>query len=196
MVSKLLSKLNSPKPLDSPVLISDYPYLYYVYAADPLPTSTIDFYGYENFMFFWWNTVTNDVFYCIDDTEGALVWVKIAAPQNILAMINSQGWGINTPRAYTLIVLALNTPRTPSSSLDTFVACTVNSVLTLLQSSTITAQVNTGAGYFTIATFANSGIAINATSSLSFMVPAAASYKIVVTGTGTNTITSLMELTM
>ncbi|TAL08152.1 MAG: hypothetical protein EPO02_13680 [Nitrospirae bacterium] len=103
---------------------------------------------------------------------------------------------LDTSRSYSPQTIAFSTPRTPSITNDTFVVCNVTMGLTAIQSSTIQAQVNSGAGFVTIAQCSLSLIATTEGEALSFIVPANASYQIVSSGTGTNTIVSTMELTL
>jgi hypothetical protein len=104
------------------------------------------------------------------------------------------GLNINTSRSYSSQTLAFSTPRTPNATQDTFVIITVNSVL----APTNTAEFDIQVAGVTVATvlFDNEG-ALSATEStpVSIFVPANSAYQINESGTATNSITSIYELT-
>lgn len=106
------------------------------------------------------------------------------------------GININSTRNYSSVSLAFNTSRTPNATNDVLVICSLREIVTVLQSSTINIQVDTGSGFTTIETFAISGVAADITTGFSFVVPMNCSYKIISSGTGTNSISSIYELTL
>lgn len=183
----------------NPVLVYNAAYIYFTCDRDPTATETIvSAVGIPaNWLFYWWNTTTNDIFVCQNGSATPLVWWKQISSLNLAATIGSSlGWHINSNRAYAPITLAFNTARTPSATNDTFVIVSVQMALALLQNSTVTAQVDSGSGFSTIATMTLSGQVLTDTKAFSFLVPANAQYKIISAGTGTNTITSINELSM
>lgn len=195
--------------MSDPVLVSMYgnAFIYYTCDRDPTSSEPLVYNGYSDLLLLWWNTEDSTLFFCLDDTLGSMDWQQvitnetaadiILTPDNLSLLKFALGYQIDTNRSYfNRSSPAFNTSYAPSSTNDTFVLATVNIVLSLLQSSTVTAQVNTGAGFVTVATAAPGGVAINDTRTLSFIVPANASYKIVSAGTGTNTLNGIVELTL
>jgi|GEM_PF-4851680 len=180
-----------------PVLVYNAAYVYFTCDRDPTATEPIvSGYSIPNtWLFYWWNTTTNDVFVCQNGSASPLVWWKQASSLNIASMLSSIGWNINKARGYSSQSLSFNTPRTPSVTNDTFVICNVTMAITLVQTSTITAQVDPGSGFVTRAQCSLSAAAATTDGhALSFFVPANSQYKIVSAGTGTNTIVSTHEL--
>lgn len=103
---------------------------------------------------------------------------------------------VSNSRAYTSVTLALATSRTPSTARDTFVIATLSHVNASGQTGSIALQLNTGAGFSTVATKtftigATTGTVIEP---LSFIVPINASYQFISSGAGTSAITSIFEL--
>jgi hypothetical protein len=185
--------------MPSPSLVYSTQYIYFTSTVDPTGTEpVVSGYGLPaNWLFYWWNTTTNDIFYCVDPTGSPLVWEKEVNASNIAAILLAFGWKINTNRSYTTASITFGTGRTPNATNDTFVICNVTMAITLVQNCTITAQVDSGAGFVTRAQCSlNVAAASTVGSALSFWVPANAAYKLVSAGTGTNTIVSTHELTM
>lgn len=183
----------------NPVLVYNASYVYFTCDRDPTGTeSVVSGYGIPStWMFYWWNTTTNDVFVCQNGSATPLVWWKIATSLNFASMLSSTGWKLNTARSYSSQSLTFGTARTPSATNDTFVVCNVTMAITVLQTCTITAQINPGSGFTTINQVSlNVAAASTVGDALSFIVPANSQYKIVSAGTGTNTIVSAYELTM
>lgn len=102
---------------------------------------------------------------------------------------------LQLPTAYTTVSSpAFSTPRTPSSTRPTLVTANVQMTLTLIQTSTINAQVNTGSGYVTIQSRSLSLLGTTSIDSFSFWVPSGASYQLTTIG-GTTAINSILEMT-
>jgi hypothetical protein len=193
--------------MGNPVLMTGYGAFYYLCDRDPTSTEldVLDpanagvgvYVNIPDFKYYWFNTISNEIFWCTDNSFNAMIWHKMADNLNIDSILSSSSWKLNSSRSYVeRSTPAFNTNYTPSVTNDTFVLATVNIVLSILQSSTITAEIDTGSGFVTVATAANDAVAINNTSTLSFIVPAGATYKIVSAGTGTNTLNSIMELSL
>lgn len=132
-----------------------------------------------------YNTTSNAVKVC----NATNIWTALNGAQRDYSAVGSP---------------AFNTSRTPSGSRDTFVIATVTMAVENDETSTITAQVDTGSGFVTIATtghvFDVTGIGVGGTSTvsetISFIVPANTAYKIVSSGTGANALDALQELSM
>lgn len=180
-------------------------FIYYTCDRDPTSDEPLVYNGYSDLLLMWWNTANSTLFWCLNDTEAEMEWQQIITsntaadiiltPENLLLLKLALGYQIDSIRSYLpRSTPSFNTNYTPSSTNDTFVLATVNISLSLLQSSTIIAQINSGSGFVTVATAANGSVAINNTSTLSFIVPANSTYKIVSSGTGSNTLNSIMEL--
>lgn len=175
-------------------VISTFPYLYYTADRDPTSSEPLVYNGHPTLIFIWFNTATVDLFWCMDNTTDAMKWSKMVSPQNALSVLTALGWNINSNRSiHTVSSPAFNSPRTPSAISDTFTTASVQMVNTLLTTSTITVQVDTGSGYNTVATIGMSGLAATNTQAVSFIVPANSAYKILQSGSGTNTLISITE---
>ncbi len=185
--------------MPAPSLVYSTQYIYFTNTVDPTGTEPVvsGFSLPANWLFYWWNTATNDIFYCVDATATPLVWIKEVNATNIAAVLLALGWKINTTRAYTTPTLTFNTPRTPNATNDTFVVANVTMAITLLQNCTISAQIDSGSGYGVIAQCSLTVAAASTMgAALSFLVPANLPYKLVSSGNGTNTIVNAHELTM
>ena len=177
--------------MSDPVL-QGYPFYYFTCDRDPTASEPLVFNDYSDFGFFWWNTISNDFFRCVDDTEDALVWNKTVTDVNILNVIKSQGWNINTSRSYSLRSSpAFNTPYTPSLTNDTLVVAVVSLASTILTAGTVLFQVDN----VTISEASISGLAATEGSSMTCLVPANSSYQLV-NSSGTSSIVSLNEISM
>jgi hypothetical protein len=177
------------------------------YVCTRNPTASEPALPYSNYPWlpFWWQTAnssdswttytTSDFWLCVNNTMDSMVWWRMVFDANILSVLNGQGWGINTSRSYSQRVSpAFNTAYTPSATNDTTVIITLGLVDTLLTPCSVNMQVNTGAGYVTIATAGLSGVAATETTPVTIVVPAGASYKII-SVSGSPTINSIFELT-
>lgn len=185
--------------MPSPTLIYNTQYIYFTNTVDPTATEpVVSSYSLPaNFLFYWWNTATNDIFYCVDPSVPTLVWKKEVNSSNIAAVLLAFGWKINTARSYTTPALVFGTGRTPNATNDTFVIVNVTMAITLLQSCTISAQIDPGGGFVERARCSlNVAAASTVGDALSFLVPAGSAYKVVSSGSGSNTIVSAQELTM
>lgn len=182
-------------------------FIYYTCDRDPTSNEPLVYNDLNDLLLLWWNTANSTIFWCLDNTSGDMEWQQvitnetaaeiILTPTNLSLLKLALGYNIDSSRDYIQRTSPeFNTNYTPSATNDTFVSVTVNIVLSLLQSSTITAQVNTGSGFVIVATAENGSVALNNISTLSFIVPADATYKIVSGGTGTNTLNDIMELSL
>lgn len=181
----------------NPVLVYNAAYVYFTCDRDPTGTEAIvSGYGIpSNWLFYWWNTTTNDVFICQNGSATPLVWWKQVTSLNFTSMLAGSGWNLNKPRSYSSVSLAFNTSRTPSATNDVFVTANVSMGITLIQTSTISAQVDTGSGFISVATVSiAAAAAVTRGDRLAFIVPANSSYKIIASGTGANSISSIYEL--
>lgn len=183
----------------SPVLVYNTQYIYFTNNIDPTGTEpVVSSYNLpSNFLFYWWNTSTNDIFYCANPSESPLVWKKEVNSSNIASALLFFGWKINTARGYTSPSIVFGTGRTPNATNDTFVIVNVTMGITLLQNCSISAQIDAGGGFIERARCSLSVAAASTVGdALSFIVPAGSAYKLVSSGSGTNTIISTQELTL
>lgn len=177
--------------MGNPVLTTGYGAFYYLCDRDPTSTeldvldpanSGIGVYvNIPDFKYAWFNTTSNEIFWCTDNTFNAMIWKKAANNINFDSLLPSSlaDSQINTSRSYSpRSTPAFNTDYAPSTTNDVFVLATVNIALAILQSSTVTAQVDTGSGFVTIASAARGSVVINDTFTLSFIVPKGATYKL------------------
>lgn len=183
----------------NPVLVTNCTYIYFTCDRDPTGTEPIvSAVGIpSNWLFYWWNTITNDVFSCQNGSATPLVWWKHITSLNLASSVSSTlGWKINSSRSYSSVSLAFATARTPSATNDTLVIASLQANVALLQTSTMNVQIDSGSGFTTISTLTFTGVVSTKTDTVSFIVPANAQYKLLSSGTATNTITSIFELSL
>ena len=174
--------------LDDPTL-SPYPFIYFTCDRDPLPTEST-YSEYPGLIYFWYNTVSNNVFCCANcQTTDSLDWQLMAMPQNILDMINTLGWQINTASSLNSAGIGFGTVRTPSSTNYTFVYATIGLSSTILTPSTVNINI---AGN-TIGQLSLSGLTATESAFAGFPVPSNASYELIV-ASGSPTLIYLKEL--
>lgn len=182
-------------------------FIYYTCDRNPTNDEPLVYNNYLDLLLLWWNTTDSTLFWCLNNSSEEMDWQQIITsetaaevilnPENLGLLKTALGYQIDTPRSYSeRSTPSFDTNYTPSATNDTFVIATVNIALSILQSSSVVAQVDIGSGFVTIATAASGSVAINNTSSLSFIVPAGATYKLLSSGTGTNTLNGIMELSL
>lgn len=182
----------------NPVLVYNASYIYFTCDRDPTTSEPIvSAAGIpSNWLFYWWNLTTNDIFVCQDGSASPLAWFKQANSANIASMIGSSlGWDLNTPRAYTPVTLAFNTARAPSETNDVLVLANISQTSTLIASSNITVQIDSGSGFEDKANLILSGVAASLTQCCTFLVPKGSSYKII-KSSGAGSIAAINEITL
>ena len=205
--------------MSDPVL-SSYPYYYYTCDRDPTSSEPLIFSGYSLFGFYWWNTISNDFFVCLNDTANSLVWQKIVSSTNISSYLSgiptspvsilnggtgattaqnalaNLGLKIGSNRSYsTRSSPAFSTPYTPSSTNDCFVMAVVNVVSTLVTPGTVLFQINDTGSYLTRGEASVSGVAASQFQTISAIVPVGKSYQLTNTS-GTASIASINEISL
>jgi hypothetical protein len=182
----------------TPTLISGFGALYYLCDRPPTSIEPDCYTDLSDFSYWWVDQIGDQLYWCVDNTSNAMIWLTIANQTNILSMLDGQGWEVNTSRAYVPTASpAFSTVYTPSATNDTTVVAVVLIDNSSLTSPNISAQVNSGGGYTTIAAAAMSGAGIAGTSTqtLTFTVPAGASYQLIDTNAGpTDAIISINQL--
>lgn len=193
-------------PTDAPQDPGFDTFLNYVCTIDPTDSEPdLPYLGYP-WLPLWWQTATStdgfetfttqNYWLCVDNTADAMVWWRMVFDANILSVINSQGWKINTNRNYTpQSSPAFNTAYSPSSTNDFTIVASISLSSTLLTTATVEIQVNTGSGFSTIAQASLSGIDATFTQVVNFSVPAGASYKLVQSSGTSSSIVSIEQLT-
>jgi hypothetical protein len=193
-IQKSIPKLNfkieklSKLLLDDPTLSDDTYFLFFTCDRDPTAYEpVVDGISIPtNWVYFWLNTSSGEISRNRVPTSGSMVWGKNVEDQNILSILSTLGWNINTNRAYSLRSSpAFGTEYTPSTTNDTQVILSETITLT----GEIQAQVNSGSGYVVVGQSPVSG-------AITFIVPANAAYKIVSVSGLSNSIVSLAELTL
>jgi hypothetical protein len=169
--------------------------IYYVCDRDPTPSEPLVYNNYEYLLLFWWNTSTNSMFWSANTTADSMIWIEEASNANILSILDTLGWEINTNRDYSSQTLAVNTGRTPSATNDTNVTITFSHTSTLLTAATVTVDVNTSGSWVTIAQSGLSGLAATSTAVVTVLVPKNAQYRWT-SSSGTNSVTSIYEISM
>jgi hypothetical protein len=157
--------------------------------ADHNPGASEPWDGIIQYGIFWRNYVNNTLWFCTsapnsDNTDLEwMYWATLSGAPPANKTIHS----VSSP--------AFNSPRIPSVSKDSHVNALVGISITVLQSSLITAQVDTGSGYVTIAQWGLGALALSgASNTLSFFVPAGATYRLMASGTGVTSISSILEV--
>ena len=76
--------------MSNPIFVQGYFFPYFSCDRDPTASESIvtASTGGVNFLFFWVNTVTNEIFYNTQNTENSLLWKKIGASISSQAHIN------------------------------------------------------------------------------------------------------------
>jgi|SRR5882757_2312555 len=179
----------------------------YICTRDPTASeSTLPYLGYP-WLPLWWQTAasvddfstftTENFWLCVDGTADAMVWWKMVFDANILSVLDTQGWKLNTSRSYApRSSPAFATSYTPSVTNDIQVLATLSLSSTLLTSAMIDIQIDNGTGFITIASGSLSGLAATDAKCFSFIVPANSTYKIISASGSSNSITSIYELTL
>ena len=179
------------RSLDDPTFSESFIYFYDTRApnsSDDDYINTIPF-G-TDFLVFWWDQSVNDLYQLTNWGNTQLVWQKLVTNLNILDIISTVGWQINTNRAYTQRTSPIfSTSYTPSTTNDTFVIASFGLSDTLLSPVSLTVAV----GGVTIATVGLAGITATETGVISFQVPANSTYEFTVVS-GSPTIVSVYEL--
>lgn len=183
--------------LDDPTF-NDIPFLYFTDTRDPTSVENgVTSIGIPSgWLFYWWNTDTNDIFdFLGTDGSGNLLWQKQLTLTNVLSNLDIAGWEINTSRSYSQrSSAAFATDYTPSLTNDTQVIASISLTSTLITASEVDVLVNTGVGNIVIAKESLGGLVATSDKSISFIVPAGASYRLSQVS-GTSSIIQIMELT-
>lgn len=146
--------------------------------------------------YFWFNSSTGEIFVSSSSSNTNITWGKLITSLNLATeMSSAAGWGINTTRQYAAVSSpAFNSSRTPNTTHDTNVIATMHVDATVLQSSTFSAQEDCGSGFSEIGRVSTTlGILVDEDKYMDFIVSANCAYKIVASGTGTNSIVSFKE---
>lgn len=157
--------------------------------ADHKPTANEPWdQGYVQKGTFWLDNTTNNVWWCSDSGDNS---------NNNLQWKYAFTFYDDLPAAKTLHSVsspAFNSPRVPSATKDVHVNALVGISITVLQTSSISAQVDTGSGYVTVANWGIGAVSLSGlTNTLSFFVPAGATYRLIASGNGTTSISSIVE---
>lgn len=189
--------------MGNPVLTTGYGAFYYLCDRDPTSTeldvldpanSGIGVYvNIPDFKYAWFNTTSNEIFWCTDNTFNAMIWNKITTDNNISAMLNSLGFSAPTSQSYTNVSSpAFSSSRTPHNTKNTFVIANISQTSVLLGNATVNAIVDS----VQVASSSIGGVAATQNNSLSFMVAPTDSYELTqsVSGLGSsNSIISIKE---
>lgn len=164
----------------TPTLITGYGMFYYACDRDPTDTESDIYTGYPDFLITWWNQTSGQIWWCNNNTTTPLQW---------------QSTRIGMSRDYVMRVSpAFSTSYQPNIMLDTLVTAIVSLTSALLTSSEVNAQIDAGNGFLTRETAGLSGLVGTSIATLSFLVPAGASYQLIDVNSNA-TLVSLHELT-
>lgn len=182
--------------MSDPTFVTGYGQYYYLCDRDPTSSEPDCYLDISDFKYMWLNTTTGDFWWCSDNTTNAMVWQKLATSSNIDSVLSLSGWNLNSPRSYTSrISPAFNTAYTPSSSNDCFVMVIVNVISTLVTPGTVLFEMDDTGSFLTRGEASVSGVASSEFKTISAMVPASKSYKLI-NSSGTASIISINELLM
>lgn len=182
--------------MSDPTFVTGFGQYYYICDRDPTASEPFCYLNLSNFKYMWFNTVSGNYFWCIDNTTNAMVWQKVVTSANLASMIGMSNWKINTSRSYSLRSSpAFNTDYTPSATNDTLVVAIVNCTSTLVTPGTVLFQVNTGSGYVTIGEASVSGVVSSIFQTISAIVPVNSPYKLL-NSSGTCTIVLINEISL
>lgn len=204
-MNKILEKSNTT-PSTDPQDGGFDTFLSYVATRDPTISEPLLPYHNYPWLPFWWQNatstdsfstyITNSYWLCVDNTADVMIWWKMVFDANILAVLSTQGWQLNTARSYTpRSSPAFSAEYTPSATNDTYVTATLSLTSTLLVNATVELQVNSGSGYSTVDVAAVPNISATLPQCLKGIVPAGASYQLVQSSGSDSTIVSINELT-
>ena len=167
-------------------------FIYYTCDRDPTSSEPLILNNLDDFLMVWWNTSTNKLFWCMDDTADSLIWINAINANNLSASLNALGFSTPSSQFYTNVSLSFSADRTPSTTKNTFVIANISQTSVLLGSATVNALV----GGTQIASAGLSGVAATQVNSLSFMVAPTVAYRLnqSVSGIGAaNSIVSVKE---
>lgn len=188
-LQKLILENGESVEYSIPVLITGYGAFYYLCDRDPTSSEPACYTDIPDFLYYWQNQTSGEVWWCQDNTSDAMVFAKTITNLNLPEYLPSKAG------AYLFPTRVLNTVYTPSMVSDTQINVSVDQG-NLLAASIIDCQVNDGSGYNTVAIIKTPILSAGAASkNASFIVAKGKSYKLLTAG-GTNTLTLVSEITL
>lgn len=172
-------------------------FIYYTCDRDPTGSEPLVYNNIPGLTIFWWNTVSNNWFRCINNTADSMVWVKIADSGNFSDMLSDAGVSVPVSRIRTLRNSpAFNTAYRPSTTRDVEVNFTLNVTSILSFSSTVNIQISLdNSNWTTISSIVrNLSLAVNLNDLITFTVPVGSYYRIVQAAGSVASIVSIYEL--
>lgn len=185
------------KNLDDPNFSESFGYFYDNRSPNSGDDDYVNSIGFgADFLVYWWDQSANTIYQLTNWGNSPLVWNEFVDNTNLLSLIASAGWQINTARNYSASGISLNSSRQPSITNDIFVVASINFVNTLLTTTTVTVEVSSNNSTWTTAAQIadTTGVDSNKTPMISFVVPASYYYRLVGSGSGTITLVSCNEL--
>lgn len=179
----------------------------YVSTRDPTVVEPLVYNGYPFLPLGWQTVTTSDLWatyittafwLCVNNTPSAMVWWRMVFDANILSVLNTVGWNINTSRNYKASGISLNSSRQPSLMNDTKVVASIKQVNTLLTSTYLTAEVSPdNSTWSTVGSIGvDNGAILSYTTMINFECPAGYYYRMIGSGSGRFTLASCNELAM
>lgn len=181
---KSLPKLNISQHtlksiLTDPVLSEDTYFLFFTDSRDPTQSEpVVTATGIPaGWRFFWFNELTNEWFVNKVNEEDELIWGKIIDDKNLLTILKSEGWKINTSR----VDVDISDPEfdTVYDVGDTDEEITVIFGLNanILAPAQANLLINSGTGYIVRGTALLSGIVATEQQTISKIIPAGSLFK-------------------
>ncbi|HXK00694.1 MAG TPA: hypothetical protein VNF93_02270 [Buchnera sp. (in: enterobacteria)] len=193
--------------MGNPTLLTGYGSFYYLCDRDPTSTEldVLDptnlgvgvYVNIPDFKYSWFNTITGDLWWCIDNTFNSMIWKKEINDINFnnFIPINLKNSQLNTSRSYSIVNSpSFSTVYTPSLTNDTHIIATIGLTSVIAGSASATLQIDSGSGYNTIATISLSGIAATIDNTLNSIIPLGSSYKILSSISGLGSSVSFVSL--
>lgn len=174
-------------------------FIYYTCDRNPTSSEPLVYNNIPDLLLFWWNTVTDSLFWCTDNTSNAMVWQQDITLTNLPAILTSLGFYPSVARTRTQrSTPEFSTSYRPSTTSDIEVNITLNFTALVSLNSQVNIQTSPDNSVWTtlFPVVRVLALATNFNDAFTFTVPIGSYYRIVQqTGTASS-IVSIYELTV